>query len=64
MNFSVRYGGRKGKRQRFVVSSDLVAVRSAEGLSARSGTRKRRGLRALDNFYSDVAFPDVQIEKN
>ncbi len=62
MNYSVRYGGRKGKRQRFIVSSDLVAVRSNEGLSARSSARRRRGLRALDDFYIEVAFPDSQIE--
>ena len=62
MNYSVRYGGRKGKLLRFAVSSDLVVVRSEQGLSARSGTRRRRGLRALDDFYSVIKFPDSQIE--
>lgn len=60
-NYSVRYGGKRGKKLRFKVSNDLVATRTRDSRSLRSGVRSRTGARLVGECERVAEFPEVGV---
>lgn len=61
MPFSVRYGGKKGKRHDFKIASDMVAIRLNEGQSFEKVMRKTHSPRELASLSETARFDDANV---
>lgn len=61
MSFSVRYGGKKGKRFSFKMASDMVAIRLSEGQSFEKVMRKTHSPRELASLRETARFDDANV---
>ena len=61
MSFSVRYGGKKGKRHNYKIASDMVAIRLTEGHSFEKVMRKAHSPRELASLSETARFDDANV---
>ena len=59
--YSVRYGGKKGRKLTYSVSSEYIAVRTAEARSLRASVSSRGAHRALGSLVPVAEFAEASV---